>query len=1025
MTRILHIHRSRLFAGASATSLLLALSAPAFAQDAPQPAAQTPVSTDTQESAQGPDIVVTGSLITNPNLERSTPVIFVGSDEIQLRQSNVAEEVIRDLPGVVPNLGSAVNNGNNGASFVDLRGLGSNRNIVLLDGVRITPAGTPGSIAGLAGRVDLNNIPLALIDRVDALTGAASTTYGADAITGVINFITKRDFSGVELVVDNQITELGDGHTYRADATFGANFDDGRGNAVFSIGYQHADPVYQGGQRAYSENALESLQVEAGGGSPTATPSAFSVPGLGQPQIDASGNLVPAFATFNFNPFNIFQTPFKRFNIYGAAHYEVSDGIEVYGRGMFSKNHVSTIAAASGVFNQSVTIPVSNPYLPAGARATFCANNDFDPNAPGVQTLTPAQCSAAALATSPSDPNYRTFTTNLRRRTLEVGNRTSDFQTTFFDYRFGVRGSLTSTLKWDLWGSYGESENYQVLTGYTSVQRARQSLLATNTTSCLPGTLTTCVPVNFFGPPGSITPAQAAFLNVQSTTDVRTSLGQAHGQISGDVGVASPFASDPISFALGGEYRRYTGEQNADLVAQDPGDLGGSGAAILPFKGGYSVYEGFGELVAPLVQDKPFFKSLTFEGGIRQSHYQVQAPSKPTYSTTTWKAGASWEPVDGVKFRGNFSHAVRAPNIGELFAPLNTSLTNLGNDPCAGTAPLNNANLRAVCLAQGAPAFTIGNIQNPAAGQPNATTGGSLAVKPERADSYTFGAVLSPHLLSGFSASVDYYHIKVNGAITTPTPGDVIFACFGSNTTAPPAGAATSPACTSIRRDPGTGGLDGDVATTPGLFAVLSNLGTLQTSGIDVALNYRRDLGFAKLSLNFQGNYTLESKFQATPTSINRDCVGYYSVNCSFTGSIQPKFQWNQRTTLTFGKIDLSLLWRHIDAVDFEPAALADQIQTALGDPANCPNPTGADPGACVFDPQFRHIKAADYFDLATRFQVGEHFTLTITVDNVLNRKPPIVGNDIGSTAFNSGNTYPSTYDSLGRRFGVSGRLKF
>ena len=241
MTRILHIHRSRLFAGASATSLLLALSAPAFAQDAAQAAAQTPASTDTQESAQAPDIVVTGSLITNPNLERSTPVIFVGADEIQLRQSNVAEEVIRDLPGVVPNLGSAVNNGNNGASFVDLRGLGSNRNIVLLDGVRITPAGTAGSIAGLAGRVDLNNIPLALIDRVDALTGAASTTYGADAITGVINFITRRDFSGVELTAGNQITELGDGHTYRADATFGANFDDGRGNAVFSIGYQHSD----------------------------------------------------------------------------------------------------------------------------------------------------------------------------------------------------------------------------------------------------------------------------------------------------------------------------------------------------------------------------------------------------------------------------------------------------------------------------------------------------------------------------------------------------------------------------------------------------------------------------------------------------------------------------------------------------------------------------------------------------------------------------------------------------------------
>ncbi|OYY76049.1 MAG: TonB-dependent receptor [Sphingomonas sp. 28-62-20] len=1013
-------HLARLCAGISSASFLLALASPALAQDAP-----TAPSQPVEDSSTAPDIVVTGSLITNPNLVRSTPVLFVSRDEIELRQSNVAEEVIRNIPGVVPNVGSAVNNGNNGASYVDLRGLGSNRNIVLLDGVRITPTGTAGSITGLGGRVDLNNIPLALIDRVDALTGAASTTYGADAITGVVNFVTRRDFSGVELAGSSQITERGDGFTYRADATVGGNFADGRGNAVLSVGYQHADAVYQGGPRAYSENAIESLQAEAGGGSPTATPSSFSVPGRGQPQIDASGNLVPAFSTFNFNPFNIFQTPFNRYNIYAAGHYEVSDGIEAYARGLFSKNTVSTIAAASGVFNQSVTIPVSNPFLPAGARATFCANNDFDANTPGVQTLSVAQCNAAAVATSPSDPNYRTFTTNLRRRTLEVGNRTSDYQTTYFDYRLGFRGDLTPTLKWDVWGSYGESELLQTLTGYTSVQRARQSLLATNPTSCLPGTLSTCVPVNFFGPPGSITPAQAAFLNVQSTTNVRTSQAQVHGQLSGDVGFASPAASDPISFAVGGEYRKYTGKQNADLVAQDPGDLGGSGAAILPFQGGFNVYEGFGELVAPLVQDKPFFRSLTLEAGVRQSHYTVDAPSSPNFSTTTYKAGGSWEPVEDLKIRGNYSHAVRAPNIGELFAPQNTSLTNLGNDPCAGVAPLNNANLRAICLAQGAPAFTIGNIANPAAGQPNSTSGGNLNVKPESADTYTLGAVFQPRFVRGLSLSLDYYTIRVSGAITAPTPGDAISACFGSNPSSPPAGAASSAACTSIRRDPGTGGLDGDVATTPGLSLLLSNLGTLKTSGLDLAIDYKTDLGFAKLALNFLGNYTLESKFRATPSSINRECVGFYSVNCSFTGSIQPKFQWSQRTTLDFGGVDLSLLWRHIDAVNLEPLALADQLAAAAGDPANCPDPNGADPGACVFDPQFRHINAADYFDLSTRFKVGEHYTLTFTVQNLLNRQPPVVGNDIGATAFNSGNTYPSTYDALGRRFNVALKLKF
>src|SRR5262245_53588326 len=226
----------------------LGLAGPAFAQDmqqsaqgmAPadtaQPADAAQAADNTQpaeEASQGEDIVVTGTLIRNPNLESSTPVNVTTSDAIELKQSNVAEEVLRELPGIVPSVGSAVNNGNGGASFVDLRGLGPNRNIVLLDGNRLTPS-------GLTGIFDLNNIPLALVERVDSLTGAAVTTYGADAITGVVNFITSKDFAGVEVNASEQITEQGDGNFMRADLTIGANFDDGRGNAVLSVGYQES-----------------------------------------------------------------------------------------------------------------------------------------------------------------------------------------------------------------------------------------------------------------------------------------------------------------------------------------------------------------------------------------------------------------------------------------------------------------------------------------------------------------------------------------------------------------------------------------------------------------------------------------------------------------------------------------------------------------------------------------------------------------------------------------------------------------
>ena len=211
-------HYSKLKLGAAPFVMSVALvSAPAYAQDA------------AEGTTSNSEIVVTGTLIRNPNLEQSTPVNVIGAEEIDYQQANVAEELLRELPGVTPSIGSAVNNGNGGASFVNLRNLGSNRNVVLIDGVRLAPA-------ELNGRFDLNNIPLALIERVDVLTGGASTTYGADAVSGVVNFITKRDFAGIEANLSNQLTEQGDGHTLRADVTIGANFDDGRGNAVYTVG---------------------------------------------------------------------------------------------------------------------------------------------------------------------------------------------------------------------------------------------------------------------------------------------------------------------------------------------------------------------------------------------------------------------------------------------------------------------------------------------------------------------------------------------------------------------------------------------------------------------------------------------------------------------------------------------------------------------------------------------------------------------------------------------------------------------
>ncbi len=1065
--------------GGAATFVLALLATPLAVS------AQTTAAAASNEDAA---IIVTGSLIRNPNLVSATPINVTTADTIQLRGSNVAEEVLRDLPGIVPSIGSAVNNGNGGASYVNLRGIGNNRNLVLLDGDRITPSDQNG-------RVDLNNIPLALVQRVDTQTGAAVTTYGADAISGVVNFVTKTDFTGVELQVSNGITEKGDGYTFRADLTVGGNFDDGRGNAVLSIGYQKADPVYQGA-RDFSTNNLSSFTGGANG-SGTSVPSRFSntrsitggvinttapytatgvstflvdpmdptkgfyptfaaVPGgatngpsrqvnpltgfTNSSVLGIKDNQVTQtnpFAPFNFNPYNIFQTPFTRFNVFGQANYEISDSIEVYSRALFSKNTVDTIIAPSGSFGSTVTINLSNPYLPAGLRNQFCARNvaplvngvvgvdkDGKPIVVGGQTaytpfLTQAQCDAAAtaaptLANGSANPDYKTVSTVLARRAVEVGPRISSYQTTIFDYKAGLRGKITDAINWDVSGSYGESENIQTISGYVLTSRLRQASLATNTTTCITPT-GGCVPVNLFGPLGSISQTQADYLTATSTVRNKTSLGQVRGLVSGDLPFALPSASDNVAFAVGAEYRRYTASQASDVLAQTPGELGGAGGAAPNLTGAYNVKEAFGELIAPLVQDKPFFQNLTLEAGARYSSYKVSAPSNPGYNTFTWKAGGTWEVTQGLKIRGNFSRAVRAPNIGELFTPVTVGLTNIGIDPCAGTTPVGNANLTAVCIAQGARADQIGSILNPTAGQGNQTSGGNINIKPEKANTWTAGIVLQPVQVPGLSLTVDFWSIRVTDAITSPTAADALAACFTSTPTAVSASAVTSAACTGIRRNPGTGGLDGDPSTTLGLPLALSNSGKITTRGIDASVAYSRDIGFAKLGIQANATYTLTSRFQSIPTSIDRECVGYFSPNCGIiSGSPLPKFQSSLRTTLGFNDFDVSLNWRHLSGLQNEPQNIIDNGQAYF---------VGVDGNGDTVD--YNKIKSYNIFDLAGRFNLMKNLTLTASVSNLFNVKPPGVGSNAGTTSFNSGNTYPSTYDALGRRYTMQVAVRF
>ena len=320
---------------------------PAFAQSSTgQPTGVTnSEAADTEETSTG-DIVVTGSLISNPNLIASSPVAVVGQDEVQLRQANNAETILRDIPGAVPGLGQNVNNGQAGRATVDLRGFGSNRNIVLLDSTRIVPA-------SFQGAVDLNNIPLALVERVDVLTGGASTTYGADAVSGVVNFITRSDFAGVDAQASEQITERGDGNALRADLDDRCEFR--RRQAVTrccrSVTRKPTRSIRATATSrcSASRRPPASRRVRRARRCPTVSRLAD---GTRSRSIRRQRTLVPFYTWLQLQPVNIFLTPFKRYNMYGAGHYDVSDTVSVYARGMFSKNTVKQIIAAVGHLRQ-------------------------------------------------------------------------------------------------------------------------------------------------------------------------------------------------------------------------------------------------------------------------------------------------------------------------------------------------------------------------------------------------------------------------------------------------------------------------------------------------------------------------------------------------------------------------------------------------------------------------------------------------------------------------------------------------
>ncbi|MEM7765354.1 MAG: TonB-dependent receptor [Pseudomonadota bacterium] len=947
------------------------------------------------------EVVVTGSRITNPNLDLASQTLVINEEELNLRQAIDAESLIGELPGIAPGISRSINNGSGGFASLNLRGLGTNRNLVLVDGQRIVPT-------NLSAVTDLNNIPVALVDRVDIITGGASSVYGADAVAGVANFVMKRDFQGVEFAGTYGRTGESDGRTLRYDLTMGGDLDGGKGNVAVNIGYQEVDGILQG-QRPFSQTSFFGTTPL---GSGTSVPTAF----FGRQYDPATGGLVPDGdeSTFNFAPFNYFQTPFERFNVFAKGHYEVADNVEVYSNALYSRNTVNLQLAPSGMFGDTWQVPLSNPFLTQDVRDLMCAEAGIDA----------ATCAAAATATGGSDPNYLEVPTVVNRRLVEQGNRETEYLTNAFQITLGTRGDLTDNIGFDVFGQYGESDRSQTNNNWGLKSLLQQSLRATDAGTCDPafGPAAGCVPVNLFGTGESISQGTVDFINRPSGTTVKTTLAALVATLNGEFELDFLPADLPVAWVAGYEYRRYEASQNADAAASTQDEVLGTGAPDPLFAGEFDVNEVFGELIVPLVTGRPGIESLTFESGLRISDYSTSG------NATTWKTGFSYEPIGGWKVRTMFQEASRSPNIFELFNPPTTGLNNRPFDPCQGRVfvgtpqeadnpALSNPDVVAICTAQGAPAGRVvagtGGIPRPSAGQINETQGGNTELDVETAESFTFGFVITPDQVPGLAVTVDYYNIEIEDAITAPNPGDIFDPCFGSGSEGDAFANANpnSPGCQFIGRNPLNGSLNGG-GDTPGIITQLTNQGFLEASGVDFRVTYDTDVAWGPvdgLFLDLTGNYTMDNKFQASPNSVNRECVGQYSQNCDPS---LPEKSFNWRTTASMGDWgNASLLIRWQDGLVFEEGAAP-------------PFGTDATTGA-PNNPQFLSMDSETYFDLSYNKTFRDNIDLNFLIVNLTDEEPPITGNFIGATGFNAGNTYPANYDAIGRRYSLTLRYRF
>lgn len=968
--------------------------------DARNPVADQTATPQTQQTEQAaaaegqPEIVVTGSRIPRPDFSSPSPILSLGSDTLQQSGNTNLTAVLTGYPALVGSGGSNINSGDRagigetGLNLLDLRNLGRQRTLVLIDGRRHV-ASVPGEQS-----VDINTIPTDLVEGVDILTGGASAIYGADGVSGVVNFRLKQNFEGVTGHAQAGISSRGDAGQRLLGITVGKNFAEGRGNLAIAYEYGADDRL-----RATDRKALTGTNPYVFVRNPDDPNDDPNIPdripvqdiryGLSSAAgaVDIDGDYVPEFDGYG-QPYDNgidygegyvkggSSTPVSRYlndqfpkidrhivNVLG--HFDVSDALTIYGEGKYA--NVRSFSSAQPTFEYGTFIEADNPYLPANIAAAI------DPALGGVL---------------------------VNRDNFDQGPRGEAVKRETYRFVGGIKGDISESFHYDLSYVYGKTKvrsryigdvyndrffaavdavrdpatgqitcRVNLQPGWTPNQPFESGRTVIDPTTFQPGQ---CKPINILGE-GLSDPASIAWITAPTTDHSSISQQVVSGSVTGDTRQLFSLPGGPVGFAIGGEYRKEKSSFDPDPIEEQGLTYTNK---LAPTKGSFHVKEVFGELNAPIVKDEPFLHNLELGAAIRYSDYSTIG------TTTTWKVDGMYAPIRDITLRGTYSVAIRAPNVGELFGGASQTFEFFNNDPCLPDNLNNGTQYRAANCAT----LLTGLGANPTTYTDNrsfnvaGTQSGNPDLKEERAKTWTAGVVLEPRFLPGLTVSADWYDIRLRNAINQVSAIQLAELCVDQPN-------LNNQFCNAIVRQngPGTNVAAGNVI---GFSVLPRNVAAFRTAGLDLNVNWRlRTAHLGTFNLKAFANYLDKLSFVGTPGADPTDSRG---VGASFA----PKYQATVDLTWSSGPVTLNygLSW-------FDKTLRASRLIVA-GDPD-------------YYSPKYLYYKERWVHDIYASVNVNSRFQFYGGVNNLFDQQPDIASTGLGG--------YP--VDFKGRYFFAGARV--